>query len=300
MSDAQKYQKKKNILIILLLVLLVVFVVIMCGIIIYAKKHPPMKFLDPKDIEIKQMQVIDYNATENINYTELTESNTFRVIEEDQEYLLTLNNQEIKLLRAENEESIEILQNDKNINYNIKLIYQTTRESLILTQNGELYKLTDNNLEDGKLKVGEILTNIKVRNIVIFPDKTANTYVITEDNKILNIDTQEEYNGIIQEITTGTSTIYIYENNYFGVEKGKIVVNEYNEPLRIKISFDNKIIEETDTIYEINPVDNTVSTSNLGSFSKVWYKLNEDTNIYDVTLMSSTGYNDFTSIYYHQ
>lgn len=301
MSDAQKYQKKKNLLIVLLLALLVVFVIIMCGIIIYAKQHPPMKFLDPEDIEIKQMQVIDYNALEFVNYSEVTESNTFRVVEEGQEYLLVLtDNQEVKMLKEEQEQPIEILKNDENINSNIKLIYQTTRESLILTVNGELYKLADNNIVDGKIKVGEILTDTKVRNIVMFSTQTGNTYIIDEENKIVNIDTLEEYKGVVNEIKTDTSTIYLYENNYFGLEEGKIVVNEYNEPLRVKISFDNKIIEESDVIYEINPVDNTVSTSNLGSFSKIWYKLNEDTNIYDVTLMSSTGYKDFTSTYYHQ
>jgi len=213
--------------------------------------------------------------------------------------LILTKDKNIKIQREEADEIIDIMQNDKNINNNIKLIYQTERESLILTDDGNLYKLTDATVVDNKIKVGQILTNMKVKGIVYFPNKTSNTYIINNENKVINIDTLEEYKGITNKINTGTSTIYIYENKMFGLEEGKIIVDEYNRPLTIKISFDDKIIAENDVIYQINSLENTLFTSNLGSFYQIGYRSNEN-GIYDITLKSSTGYETFTSTYYYQ
>jgi len=300
MSDAQKYQRKKNILIILFMFLLVIFVGVICMILIYAKKNPPEKFLSKEDIEIVQMKTMEYDFSNNQNYSEVMESNTFKVTENNQELQLILTkDKNIKIQREEADEIIDIMQNDKNINNNIKLIYQTERESLILTDDGNLYKLTDATVVDNKIKVGQILTNMKVKGIVYFPNKTSNTYIINNENKVINIDTLEEYKGITNKINTGTSTIYIYENKMFGLEEGKIIVDEYNRPLTIKISFDDKIIAENDVIYQINSLENTLFTSNLGSFYQIGYRSNEN-GIYDITLKSSTGYETFTSTYYYQ
>jgi len=300
MSDAQKYQRKKNILIILFMFLLVIFVGVICMILIYAKKNPPEKFLSKEDIEIVQMKTMEYDFSNNQNYSEVMESNTFRVTENNQELQLILTkDKNIKIQREEADEIIDIMQNDKNINNNIKLIYQTERESLILTDDGNLYKLTDATVVDNKIKVGQILTNMKVKGIVYFPNKTSNTYIINNENKKINIDTLEEYKGITNKINTGTSTIYIYENKMFGLEEGKIIVDEYNRPLTIKISFDDKIIAENDVIYQINSLENTLFTSNLGSFYQIGYRSNEN-GISDITLKSSTGYETFTSTYYYQ
>jgi len=300
MSDAQKYQRKKNILIILFMFLLVIFVGVICMILIYAKKNPPEKFLSKEDIEIVQMKTMEYDFSNNQNYSEVMESNTFRVTENNQELQLILTkDKNIKIQREEADEIIDIMQNDKNINNNIKLIYQTERESLILTDDGNLYKLTDATVVDNKIKVGQILTNMKVKGIVYFPNKTSNKYIINNENKVINIDTLEEYKGITNKINTGTSTIYIYENKMFGLEEGKIIVDEYNRPLTIKISFDDKIIAENDVIYQINSLENTLFTSNLGSFYQIGYRSNEN-GIYDITLKSSTGYETFTSTYYYQ
>lgn len=300
MSDAQKYQKKKNILIILFMFLLVVFVGVICMILIYAKKHPPEKFLSKDDIEIVKMNTMEYDFSNNVNFREVMESNTFRVVENNQELQLMLTPEKnIKIQREGKDEIIKIMQNDKDINNNIKLIYQTEREGLILTDDGSLYKLTDKTVVDNQLKVGQILTNMKVKNIVSFPNKTANTYIMNTENKVINIDTLEEYKGIVNQINTGTSTIYIYENNLFGLEEGKIIVDQYNNPVTIKISFDNKIIGQNDVVYQINPLENILQTSNLGSFYQIGYRSDEN-GVYEVTLKSSTGYETFTSTYYYQ
>lgn len=299
MSEAQKYQKKKNLLIALFLVLLVVFVGIMCLIVVYSIKHPKEKFLSPEEIEIIQMQAINYESTTQISYTEVTTSNKFVVKENDLELELKLTeDKKVKIIREDKEEPIEIIQNNNNINSGIKLIYQTGKDSLILTETGKIYKIINNNVTDGKIKAAQILNNMKIKNIVRFPIVTESTYIINSQNELINIDTQKEYNGVIKTIKTASSTIYVYENNYFGLEEGKMFVDANNQGIKLKISFDNKIIAENEVIYQINNLDNSLSTSNLGSFSKVWYAKRDDGN-YDITLKSSTGYNDFVSTYYY-
>jgi len=300
MTDAQKYQKRKNQLIILFMILLVVFVCVMCWIVIYAKNNPPETFLDPADIEIKQMQVVDYIPSPEQNYITITESNSFIVTENGEELQLVLNDtKEIKLLRDETQESINIMQNDNNINNNIKLIYQRDDNSLILTETGELYKLIDNEIVDGQLNVGQILTNMTINELVYFSPNVDKVLGLNEENKLINIDTLREYNGVIEEIKTTTSTIYVYEDNSFGIEEGKVFVDEYNNVIKINISFDNKIISDDNVIYEINAVDNTLSTSSLGEFRDVGYRRETEDDLFSVTVRSTTGIYDFNSNYYY-
>ena len=56
--------------------------------------------------------------------------------------------------------------------------------------------------------------------------------------------------------------------------------------------------QESDIIYEVNPADNTLSTSKLGIFEEVGYR-KETENSYKITLISNTGVNDFNSAYYY-
>lgn len=301
MTEAQKYQKKKNLLIILFMFLLVVFVCLMCGIVIYSKLNPPETFLNPDEIEIKQVQAVDYFTSENSRYTLITEPNNFVVTENGENLKLILNDEnQIKVLRNENEEIIKIMQNEKDINNNIKLIYQKEEDSLILTQTGELYRLIDTGIVNGELKVGKILNNMEVVDLVFYGSINSDIFAITNNtNAVININNQKEYNGVVEEIKTDTSTIYVYEDNSFGLEEGKRYVDEYNNIINISMSFDNKIISTENVIYEINPGDNTLSTSSLGNFRNVGYSKDQNSSTFKITLRSTTGYYDFNSNYYY-
>lgn len=301
MTEAQKFQKKKNLLIILFMILLVVFVCVMCWIVIYAKNNPPATFLNPEDIEIKQIQSVDYFSSTEQNYILITNSNNFTVTENGENFKLILNNEkEIKLLRNDIEESIDIMQNDKNINNNIKLIYQNGDNNLILTETGDLYKLIDTGIVDGQLKVGKILNNMEVTDLVFFGSVNSNVFALTTNsNKAININTQKEYNGVIQEIQTATSIIYVYENYSFGLEEGKIFVDDYNNIINISMSFDNKIISTDNIVYEINATDNTLLTSSIGEFRNIGYSKDTNSDMYTITMRSTTGIYDFQSSYYY-
>lgn len=296
MSEDQKYRKKKNILLILFMFLLVVFIVIICGILIYAKLNPKPTYLSPDDIEIKEMMVFDYPVSDNYSYVSVTALEDFIVKDNDEDIILSINND--KVIRTDNNEEIKIMQNDEDINNNIKFIYQTDDVSLVLTNDGRLYRFADNIILDNVLKVGQILSGISVDSIVNFTFNTDYIYVLTSEQKLINIENQKEFSGIVSEIETSSGTIYVYENKMFGLEEGKVFTDESGNGLRIKISFDNKIICENDVIYEIDNSTNSLFTSNLGNFSKIWYKTRED-NSYDITLLSSTGYKDFYSSYYY-
>lgn len=300
MTEAQKYQKKKNILIILFMVLLVAFVCLICYFFIYAKNNPPETFLDPSEIEIVQMNTADYVSTNNQSYTLIESQNDFIVTENGKELNLKLTEtNEIKLLREEKEESIEILQNETNINKDIKLIYQTENSGLILTNSGQLYKINDTNIENGQLKVGQVLTDMQINDFVFLGVETTSVFVVNSDNTIINADTLKEYNGVVDQIETTAGTVYIYADDSFGTEEGKMFIDESNSDLKINIAFDNKIITAQNIIYEINPVDGSLSTSNLGTFRRIGYKKNAGENTYTITLLTTTGSYDYTSNYYY-
>lgn len=300
MSESQKYQRKKNILIILFMFLLVVFVCIICGIFIYAKNNPAQKFISPDEIEIKQVNTLDYSITADSSYVTITKPNSFIVTENGEEFKLILTELgEIKVSKGGIEDSIEIIQNDNNINNNIKVIYQTENESLILTEAGELYKLINTEIVDNQLKVGQILTNMEVKDLIYVGAGSDTAFALNEKDKLINISSLKEYNGVIREIKTQTSTIYVYEDHSFGLEEGKVFVDDYNKVIKINISFDNKIIADNNVIYEINSADNTLSTSSLGEFKKIGYKKEQNDNTYKITLLSNTGMYDFYSSYYY-
>lgn len=299
MSETQNNQRKKNILLIIFMLLLIVFVCIMCYIVIYAKNQ--QKFLSPDEISIKQTQSTDYVDRTAPEYEKIINSTKFTITEDDKQYDLQINEtDEIVILRGDSKEVVNIMQNDNNINSKIKVIYQTEYINLILTSTGELYKMNNTEIIDGELQVGQILTNTKVNDIVYLRQNSDAIYAIDENGKLINVDTAKEFNGVIKEIKTSTSTIYVYKNNGFGIEEGKLCLDENGNVIIINLSFDNKIISENNVIYEINPVDNTLSTSKLGVFSKVWYRKNPDDGTYKITLLSNTGYNDFISTYYYQ
>lgn len=299
MNESQNIHKKKNSLIIVLMVLAVAFVCLMCYIIIYAKKNPPLKFKSQDEIEVKLINTAQYNNLDKVNYTIIEQTTNFTVYEKDKELQLILKeNGEVKVQRDDKEETVELMQGDNNVNNNIKLIYQKNDEGIILTNDGQLYKLLDSGIVNGQIQVGESLNGLNVTNVVTLGSRTEGVFVITDEEKIFSASTAKEYTGIIREVNTGTSTIYLYENGGFGLEEGKIFVDETNTVIDIIISFDNKIISRNNIIYEINTSDNTLSTSKLGVFSKVGYRKNEGENTYKINLLSNTGSYDFESSYY--
>lgn len=297
MSDAQKYQRKKNILIIVFMVLLVAFVCIICGIFIYAKNNPAPKLLSPDEIEIKQMQTLEYTIPVTPGYAIIEESSRFIVTENGTEFELILT--EEKEIKLSGKEQISIIVNDQNINNNIKQIYEKADVSVILTETGELYRVINNELIDRNLEVEQILTDMSVKEIVSLNSTTDSIYILTDEEILLNIDTKNEYNGVVKELRNDNITIYIYENGGFGTEEGKIFVDENNTILVANICFDNKIITQNSVVYEINPADKTLSTSSLGVLSQIGYRKGENDNTYTITVLTNTGKYDFNSNYYY-
>ena len=299
MTEAQKYQKKKNLLIISFLVLLVVLVAFICYVFIYAKQNPPETFLDPSEIEIVQINTADYVLETVNNSLVINESNDFKVINEDKEYKLKLTEEGVvKIIVSDVEEDIEILLNEENINHDIKMIYQTANISLLLTTEGKLYKLFNVLVEDGKLKVGQILSDMTITDVVSLGLKTDRVFVKNSEDQIINTETLKEYNGIVDTLITDFGEIYIYENDSFGTEEGKVFINQNNQELKINIAFGNKIISAENIIYEVN-VDKTLSTSVLGTLRRIAYSKNDEEQNYTVKILTTTGSYDFTPNYYY-
>lgn len=299
MTEAQKYQKKKNLLIISFLVLLVVLVAFICYVFIYAKQNPPETFLDPSEIEIVQINTADYVLETVNNSLVINESNDFKVINEDKEYKLKLTEEGVvKIIVSDVEEDIEILLNEENINHDIKMIYQTANISLLLTTEGKLYKLFNVLVEDGKLKVGQILSDMTITDVVSLGLKTDRVFVKNSEDQIINTETLKEYNGIVDTLITDFGEIYIYENDSFGTEEGKVFINQNNQELKINIAFGNKIISAENIIYEVN-VDKTLSTSVLGTLRRIAYSKNDEEQNYTIKILTTTGSYDFTPNYYY-
>lgn len=300
MTEAQKYQKRKNILIISFLILLVAFVCLICYIIIYSKNNPLMDFIDPAEIEIKQMKTADYVSENNRQYSIMKTSSEFKINENGESLDLKLGDDGIiKVVRGKEETPVEILLNETNINNNIKMITQNENISLILTKNGELYKLINTVLEDEQLKVGQILSSMSIKDFIYLGVESDSIFAINSEDKIINTETLKEYNGIIKELQTETTKIYIYDDHSFGTEEGKIFINENNEILELQVSFDNKVVTRDNTVYEINASDGSLSTSSIGTFITVGYRKNKDEDTYKVTILSNTGSYDFNSSYYY-
>lgn len=301
MNSEKKYHRTKNILIISLLLLLLVFVSLICYILVYSKLHPKKEYLSPDSIEIKTMLVDEFklNADKQL-YTEVTTSNEFVINADEEKLSLKVVNGKVKLSREEKDEDIEILLGEQNINNNIKLIHQTKNDSLILTKNGDLYSLINDTLEENNvLKVEKKNINFSVKSIVEMIVTTDSTYVIARDNRLLNIDTLEEYTGIIKELVTDHGTMYVYDDYTFSLEKGKIYTDENGEKLRFNILFDDKVIDSNNVIYEIDYQNNTISTSSLGSFMKIGYGKDQGQD-YNINIETSTGiYRDIKSEYYY-
>lgn len=301
LTEAQKYQKKKNALIILFMVLLLGFVGLMCFIVISSKTNPIPKFLSQDEIDIVQMKEVEYQIATTGNYVVSSGTETFKVIDREEELNLIVNNEkQIMALRNGVEEPIEIMLNEENVNNNIKRLYQTKSESLILTEDGKLYKLISEWTTDGKLNVGQIAAEVNVKEIVKFIIATEDVYVLTEDERVVNAYSLDEYQGVIKTLTTNDLTIYVYEDYSFGVEIGKAFVDQNNNLITVNVAFDNKIIGDNNVIYEIDYMSRTLSTSNLGEFTQIGYKQKEDNSGYKITLFSNTGMYDFESGYYYK
>ena len=207
MTEAQKYQKKKNALLITFMILLLVLVCLICYIFIYVKMHPKKEYDSPDTIEIVTMTETDYeDSTDNLTYTEVTESTKFNITIDNEKKELEINENK-EVVNSETKEKVEILLNKSDINSNIKLLYQTENDNLILTEDGKLYRLLENTLN-----VGQILTTIEVKNIVKFKRATDDVYVLTSKDKVININTQKEYDGIIRTVKLNNNEMYVYED----------------------------------------------------------------------------------------
>lgn len=299
MTEAQKYQKKKNTLIMTFMFLLVIFVGLICYIFIYAKMHPKKEYADPSTIEIKEMIEKEYIVEkEEDSFTEVTESTNFIVNNFADSIILKINENK-EIIRSDTEEKISIIVNGNEINNNIKLLYQTENDNIILTEDGKVYRLSELQIkEENKLSAGQILSNIEVKNIVKIPVKTDHVYVMTNDNKIINIDTQKEYDGIIRELTTNNGTLYVYADYSITFEKGKAIVNTEGENIKFNIFFDNKLVDADFVIYEVDFANKKVHTSNLGNLEKSAYGKTEDTD-YNINIETNTGIYNLTSSYYY-
>lgn len=298
MTEAQKYQKKKNSLIMVFMLLLVVFVGLICYIFIYAKNNPKRVYDDPSTIEIKEMQISEYNQKEKINYTELTESTDFIVKAEELNITLEINENK-EIIRSDNQEKVSIIVNNNDINNNIKVIYQSENDNLLLTEEGLLYRVSENIMtETNNLSAGQILSNIEIKNIVKIPVKTDSAYILTADNKVINVNTQKEYDSIIRELTTNDGILYIYDDYSITFEKGKVITDTEGNNIKFNVLFDNKLVDSNSVIYDIDFMNQKVSTSNLGKLEKSGYGKTDDTD-YNINIETNTGIHKITSSYYY-
>jgi len=297
MTEAQKYQKKKNALIVTFMILLLVFVCFICYIFIYVKQHPKKEFVSSDTIEIVKMQTKELEQKDEISYVEVTEATDFVVLSEEKEKRLILNDNK-EIIDSENSQKVKILLNDIDINNNIKMIYQNELGSLILSEDGKLYKLVNKNMTNASLNAGQILTNMEVKNIVTLEVKADSIYVLLNDNKLINVNTQEEYNRIIKTLETPSGNIYIYDNNGIALEEGKLFVDSEGNLIKLNIFFENKLIDEKSVIYEVDFINKEISTSKLGVMKQVGYgKLENEP--YSIRVEANTGYYDFKSEYYY-
>jgi len=293
MTEAQKYQKKKNALLITFMILLLVLVCLICYIFIYVKMHPKKEYDSPDTIEIVTMTETDYeDSTDNLTYTEVTESTKFNITIDNEKKELEINENK-EVVNSETKEKVEILLNKSDINSNIKLLYQTENDNLILTEDGKLYRLLENTLN-----VGQILTNTEVKNIVKFKRATDDVYVLTSEDKVININTQKEYDGIIRTLKLNNNEIYVYEDYSISLEKGKVITDPEGNRIKFNIVFENKLIDDRNVIYEIDFTNKTVTTSKLGNLVKAGYGKVENSD-YHINIETNTGIHSFESSYYY-
>lgn len=293
MTEAQKYQKKKNALLITFMILLLVLVCLICYIFIYVKMHPKKEYDSPDTIEIVTMTETDYeDSTDNLTYTEVTESTKFNITIDNEKKELEINENK-EVVNAETKEKVQLLLNKADINSNIKLLYQTENDNLILTEGGKLYRLLENTLN-----VGQILTNTEIKNIVKFKRATDDVYVLTSEDKVINVNTQKEYDGIIRTLKLNNNEIYVYEDYSISLEKGKVITDPEGNRIKFNIVFENKLIDDRNVIYEIDFTNKTVTTSKLGNLVKAGYGKVEDSD-YHINIETNTGIYNFESSYYY-
>lgn len=301
MTEAEKYRKKKNFLIMTLMFLLLVFIGLICFIFIYVKMHPKKEFIDPNTIEIKTMLTADYQSgTETPGYSQIEESTRFVIREEDRIISLIVNENN-EVINSATSEKIEIMLNDADINNNISVIYQSDNDNLAFTLDGKLYRLETKELIEGKrLNAEQILPEVRIKNIakINISGNTTSTYVLTMDNRLINIENQEEYNRIIKELPVENGTIYVYDDFSFGFEKGKIITDAEGKIIKFNLLFKDKLVDERTVIYDLDFINKTVTTSKLGNLVQSGYGKIEGGD-YNITIEASTGYYDFVSGYYY-
>lgn len=292
-------QKQKNILIGTFMLLLLIFVALICYIFIYAKNNPPKTYLDPDTIEIKEMSTKDYvfEGIEKYNVLEEKTNIIVKSAEEDLKLELSVENNKIKIV--DSEEQVKLFLNDNDINKNIKTIYQKNEDSLILTTDGKLYRISENVMtKDYTLEVGQILIDFNVKDILEISNSVEDTYVLTSDDKVINIDNMEEYKGIYKNLESSIGTLTIYTDNSFSMGNDKVFLDDKGNVIKFGFWFNNILISENNNIYEIDFSTKTLKTSKLDKLLNVSYAKQEDGS-YNVTIESTTGVYNYTSAYYY-
>ncbi len=306
MNEEQKsYQKKKNSLIIVAMILSVVLVCLICYIFIYAKNHPIEKFMSKDEIEIVQMNKKDYvyNKQNMPKYTEVTESTKFIILYNEEELNATVDQGKV-VIKETPEDKILIKTDEANeeedLNNNIKLVYQSDYSNLILTNDNKLYKILDyKEIDKNKiLLVEQLIEEVSIKNIVTINKPTNADYVLTTDDKLINTKSGNEYCGIIKEYQGNDITLYLYDNYGFSFEEGKIFIDDSGTIIKFNYWFENKIISDFATIYEIDYQNKSIQTSNLGTMATLSYA-KKDNDKYEIVLKTSTGYESFNSDYYY-
>lgn len=292
-------QKQKNILIALFMFLLLVFVALICYILIYAKNNPVKTYKDPETIEIKDVTSQDYVFEGPEKYNPITSKETIKVTtEEGTEIKLVV--EDNKLQASESEETIQILVEEIDVNNNIKSVFQRTEETLVLTNDGKLYRLLEDVItRDYILEATQILSDIYIEEILEVSRSVKSTYVLTNEGKAINVNNMEEYKGIYKTLESPEGKVTIYTDNSFSLGNDKVFVDEGGNIIRFNFWFNNILIAESNDIYEIDFSTMTLKTSKLESLLNISYAKQENQS-YKIIIESTTGVYEYTSEYYYQ
>ena len=127
-----------------------------------------------------------------------------------------------------------------DINNNIKTVFQRTEETLILTNDGKLYRLLEDVLtRDYILEANQILSDIYVEEILEVSRSVKSTYVLTNEGKAININNMEEYKGVYRTLESSEGKITIYTDNSFSIGNDKIFIDNGGNIIRFNFWFDN-------------------------------------------------------------
>ncbi len=294
-----KNNKKKNILIVAFVILLVIFIGLMIFIVLKAKERKEEKYIPKNNITIKEMMTTDYELNNNIdNFQVVNNLENFNIIGVNEDYQAHIVNKKLIYNKDGQDIELKLITDNSNIDENIKLIYQNLFYNLILTEDGKLYQAENNYLdENNNLVVNQIFSDYSISSLLLIDNFGKNILALTQDNKLLNISTLKEYNGIINEYKNNDITLYVYSDNSFSLEKDKVIIDENGNKIKFDIWFENKIIDKNGMIYEIDLDTKIIKTSKLNKLISISYKKQDD--IYIVNIETTTGKYKINSKYYY-